>query len=103
MINKDERLINDIKENDYNTLMFVLKLTFREWLDLLTGKRNFQDLSFYYKVNGEINFNLIKFSQSQIRQSHFLFFYFNQIQSMFIYLKNFIFLHIEYSIKILVF
>ena len=89
MINKDERLINDIKENDYNTLMFVLNLTFREWLDLLTGKRNFQDLSSYYKVNGEINFDLIKknfvginqilnnFDENENYFARFIFYFYN--------------------------
>ena len=60
IIKKEESVIDETKEKYYNTLMFVLNLTFREWLDLLTGKRNIQDLSSFYKVNGEINFDLIQ-------------------------------------------
>ena len=40
--------------------MFILNLTFREWLDLLIVKQNFQDLSSYYKVNEKINLDLIE-------------------------------------------
>ena len=60
IIKKEESVIDETKEKYYNTLMFVLNLTFREWLDLLTGKRNIQDLSSFYKDNGEINFDLIQ-------------------------------------------
>ena len=60
IIKKEESVIDENKEKYYNTLMFVLNLTFREWLNLLTGKRNIQDLSFFYKVNGEINLDLIQ-------------------------------------------
>ena len=60
IIKKEESVIDESKEKYYNTLMFVLNLTFHEWSDLLTGKRNIQDLSSFYKVNGEINFDLIQ-------------------------------------------
>lgn len=32
-------------EKDYDTLMFILNLTFHDWLNLFTGKQNFKDLA----------------------------------------------------------
>ena len=60
IIKKEESVIDETKEKNYNTLMFILNLTFREWLDLLTVKQNFQDLLSYYKVNEKINLDLIE-------------------------------------------
>ena len=60
IINKEESIIDETQENYYNTLMFVFNLTFSEWLDLLTVKKNVKDLASYYKVNGKINLDLIE-------------------------------------------
>lgn len=48
-------------EKDYDTLMFILNLTFRDWLNLFTGKQNFKDLAEYYNVNrSSIDFDIIE-------------------------------------------
>jgi len=48
-------------EKDYDTLMFILNLTFRDWLNLFTGKQNFRDLAEYYYVNeSSIDINIIE-------------------------------------------
>ena len=60
IINKEKSIIDETQENYYNTLMFVFNLTFSEWLDLLTVKKNVKDLASYYKVNGKINVDLIE-------------------------------------------
>ena len=51
-----------IKKNGKNyTLMFIFNLTFREWLNLFTGKQNFKDLAEYYNVNrSSIDFDIIE-------------------------------------------
>ena len=89
IINKDKSVIDETKENDYKTLMFVLNLTFREWLDLLLGKKNFQDLAYYYGYNGFINFDLInnnfvginqilnKFEENENYFSRLVFYFYN--------------------------
>ena len=66
--NKDKSIIDKTNENLYDTLMFVFNLTFRNWLDLITGKKNFEDLAYYYKDSGFINFNLIKNNFVDINQ-----------------------------------
>ena len=66
--NKDESIIEKTNENLYDTLMFVFKLTFRNWLDLITGKKNFEDFAFYYEGNGFINFDLIRNNFVDINQ-----------------------------------
>lgn len=49
------------EEKDYDTLMFILNLTFRDWLNLFTGKQNFKDLAEYYNVNrSSIDFDIIE-------------------------------------------
>ena len=60
IIKKEESVIDETKEKYYNTFMFVFNLIFREWLDWLTVKQNFQDLLSYYKVNEKINLDLIE-------------------------------------------
>ena len=48
-------------EKDYDTLMFILNLTFHDWLNLFTGKQNFKDLAEYYNVNrSSIDFDIIE-------------------------------------------
>ena len=51
------------EKNDFNndTLMFVLNMTFRGWLDVFTGKDNFENIAKDYTGNQtKINFDLIK-------------------------------------------
>ena len=53
--------INKYNDFNYDTLMFVLNITFRDWLNVLTGKNNFESLANDYKGNQDkINFNIIK-------------------------------------------
>ena len=41
--------------------MFVFNITFRDWLNILTGKNNFESLTNDYKGKQDnINFNIIK-------------------------------------------
>lgn len=60
-IDYNKKTINDLinskdktKISNYNTLLFVLNMTFREWLDIFTGKNNFKS----NQMN--IDFDLIK-------------------------------------------
>ena len=58
---ENEIILNE--KNDFNndTLMFVLNMTFRGWLDVFTGKNNFENIAKDYEGNqAKINFALIK-------------------------------------------
>ena len=63
IINKIINSENNIYQNssfNYNTLKFILNLTFVDWLDVFTGKNNFEQLAYNYEVVlSNINFNLI--------------------------------------------
>ena len=46
---------------NYNTLLFVLNMTFRDWLDILTGKNNLENKAINFKgYQMDIDFALIK-------------------------------------------
>ena len=62
----NKKVIKAIIENEknnfnYDTLMFVLNMTFREWFDVFTGKENFENIAKDYTGNKtKINFGQIK-------------------------------------------
>ena len=58
--NNDISIIDENNEKIYHTLMFVFNLTFYEWLDLIRGNKNFEDLDNYYEHNGFIDFDLLQ-------------------------------------------
>ena len=58
--NKEENIIDETNEKAYHTLMFVFNLTFYEWLDLIRGNKNFEDLDNYYEHSGFIDLDLLK-------------------------------------------
>ena len=45
--------------NDYDTILFVFNMTFREWLDLFTYKKDINDLKDQYKEVKNVNFDKI--------------------------------------------
>ena len=54
-------ILNEKNDFNYDTLMFVLNMTFRGWLDVFTGKNNFENIANDYAGNqAKINFDLIK-------------------------------------------
>ena len=57
-----EDIINgEIKVEDYDTIKFVFDLTFGEWLDLFTFKKNFDIFKNEHEYNnGNVNFDKIK-------------------------------------------
>ena len=58
LIENEKKILN---ERNYDTLMFVLNITFREWFDVFTGKNTFENLAKdYTDVQEKINFGLIK-------------------------------------------
>ena len=61
---ENQQLIQNIishKEyvEDYDTVIFVFNMTFGEWLDLFTCKKDINDLKNQYKQNNNINFEKI--------------------------------------------
>lgn len=64
----NKKTINDlicIKDKiniiNYNTLLFVLNMTFRDWLDIFSGKNNLESKAYNFKGNQmNIDFDLIK-------------------------------------------
>ena len=60
---KSEKILNERNLSYYDTLMFVLNITFSGWLDVFTGKKTFENLQKDYTGDQEkINFGLIKTS-----------------------------------------
>ena len=58
---ENEIILNEKNDFNYDTLMFVLNMTFRGWLDVFTGKNNFENIANDYAGNqAKINFDLIK-------------------------------------------
>ena len=58
---ENEKKLNEKNDFNYDTLMFVLNMTFRGWLDVFTGKNNFENITNDYADNqAKINFDLIK-------------------------------------------
>ena len=58
---ENEKTLNEKNDYNYDTLMFVLSMTFRGWFDVFTGKDNFENISKDYTGNQKkINFGLIK-------------------------------------------
>ncbi len=57
----EKRSEDNIENNPYYTLNFVLNITYREWLNLFTGKKNLSELSNDYGFNKNlINFEKIE-------------------------------------------
>lgn len=94
-----EKRSGDITENNsYYTLKFVLNITFREWLNLFTGKKNLRELSNDYGFNEYfINFEMIEKSFAGINDlldncqenddkyiAYFIFLFFNYERWFFI-------------------
>ena len=58
---ENEIILNEKNDFNYDTLIFVLNMTFRGWLDVFTGKNNFENIANDYAGNqAKINFDLIK-------------------------------------------
>ena len=56
-----EKILKEKNDFYYETLMFVLNITFRNWFDVFTGKNNFENLAKDYIGNqAKINFKLIE-------------------------------------------
>ena len=54
-------MLNEKNDFNYDTLMFVLNISFRKWLDVFTGKDNIENIGKDYTGNQtKINFELIK-------------------------------------------
>jgi hypothetical protein len=64
----NKKTINDLidiidkkKNSNYNALLFVLNMTFRDWLDIFTGKNSLENKTNNFEGNQmDINFDLIK-------------------------------------------
>ena len=55
-----ESVIDKIEPvNDYDTILFVFNMTFREWLDLFTYKKDINELKDQYKEVNNVNFDKI--------------------------------------------
>ena len=60
-IKENEKKLNEKNDFNYDTLMFILNMTFREWLDVFTEKNNFENVAKDHADNQtKINFVLIK-------------------------------------------
>ena len=58
---KSQNKLNERDDSYYDTLMFVLNMTFSGWFDVFTGKNTFKNLANDYMGNKEkINFDLIE-------------------------------------------
>ncbi len=58
---KSQNKLNERDDSYYDTLMFVLNMTFSGWFDVFTGKNTFKNLANDYTGNKEkINFDLIE-------------------------------------------
>ena len=58
---KSEIMLNEKNDFNYDTLMFVLNISFRNWLDIFTGKDNIENIAKnYIDDQTKINFKLIK-------------------------------------------
>ena len=58
---KSEKKLNNRKNFYYDTLMFILNMTFRGWFDVFTGKNTFENLiKDYTGDQSKINIELIK-------------------------------------------
>ena len=62
-IKNSEIMLNEKNDFNYDTLMFILNISFRNWLDVFTGKDNIENIAKDYTGNQtKINFDLIKAS-----------------------------------------
>ncbi len=59
LINKTNETKEEFSE-DYDTILFVLNMTFREWLDLFTYKKNINDLKAQHEQLKYINYEKIE-------------------------------------------
>ena len=59
LIKKANETNEEFGEN-YDTILFVLNMTFREWLDMFTYKKNINDLKAQHKQLKNINFEKIE-------------------------------------------
>ncbi len=59
LINKTNETKEEFGE-DYDTILFVLNMTFREWLDMFTYKKNINDLKAQHKQLKNINYEKIE-------------------------------------------
>ena len=59
LINKTNETKEEFGE-DYDTILFVLNMTFREWLDMFTYKKNINDLKAQHNQLKNINFEKIE-------------------------------------------
>ncbi len=60
-IKNSEIMLNEKNDFNYDTLMFVLKISFRKWLDVFTGKDSIENIGKDYTGNQtKINFELIE-------------------------------------------
>ena len=98
--NEKETIINennDINNHCYDTLKFILNITFGDWLDLFTRKKNFEYLFNHYGIDGtsinneiieesfvEINEILSKYKENENYFSLFVFYLYNYERWFFI-------------------
>ena len=95
--NKNEFIINDNNNHFYDTLKFVLNLSFGDWLDLFTRKKNCEDLFNYYGIDKNsinnkiieesffgINEILNQFEENEKYFSRFVFYLYNYERWFFI-------------------
>ena len=59
LINKTNETKEEFSE-DYDTILFVLNMTFREWLDMFTYKKNINDLKAQHEQLKYINYEKIE-------------------------------------------
>lgn len=95
--NKNEFIINEDNNHFYDTLIFVLNLSFGDWLDLFTRKKNCEDLFNYYGIDKNninnkiieesflgINEVLNQFEENEKYFSRFVFYLYNYERWFFI-------------------